>query len=154
VRGIKIKARADRIDQLPDGTLAIVDYKTGAPPSGTRVENGVALQLGLIGLIAAEGGVTGVSGLPHRFEYWSLSRRRDGSGFGWSDEPILAGRKKTGVVRAEFLDITRQYLHDALDRWILGSEPFTARLNPNLAGYSDYDQLMRLDEWVGRGVAP
>jgi ATP-dependent helicase/nuclease subunit B len=33
----------------------------------------------------------------------------------------------------------------------LGSEPFTARLNPDLAGYSDYDQLMRLDEWLGRG---
>jgi len=32
----------------------------------------------------------------------------------------------------------------------LGSEPFTARLNPNLPGYDDYDQLMRLDEWVGR----
>ena len=33
----------------------------------------------------------------------------------------------------------------------MGEEPFTARLNPDLPGYNDYDQLMRLDEWQGRG---
>ena len=149
VRGVRIKARADRIDRLPDGTLAIVDYKTGKPPSGRMVADGFALQLGLIGLIAADGGIGGVSGTPRTFEYWSLSRK--GDCFGWRDEPILEGRKRSGVPRDEFLAITRAYLHDALDRWILGSEPFTARLNPDLAGYSDYDQLMRLDEWLGRG---
>jgi len=31
----------------------------------------------------------------------------------------------------------------------LGAEPFTARLNPDIGGYNDYDQLMRLDEWLG-----
>ena len=41
-------------------------------------------------------------------------------------------------------------LREAIARWLLGSEPFTARLNPDLPGYSDYDQLMRLDEWQGR----
>ncbi len=30
--GVKLKGRADRIDRLADGSLAIVDYKTGAPP--------------------------------------------------------------------------------------------------------------------------
>ena len=152
VRGVRIKGRADRIDRLPDGTLAIVDYKTGSPPKARMVEEGFALQLGLIGLIAADGGIEGVSGQPSRFEYWSLSRRKDGPGFGWCDEPIRDGRKRSGVPRDEFLPITRDYLHDALDRWILGRDPFTARLNPNLAGYSDYDQLMRLDEWQGRDV--
>ncbi len=149
VRGVKIKARADRIDQLPDGTLAIVDYKTGKPPGGKMVADGFALQLGLIGLIVAAGGVAGVAGTPRGFEYWSLSRK--GDHFGWRDEPILEGRKRSGVPRDAFLDVTRRYLDEALDRWILGHEPFTARLNPDLAGYSDYDQLMRLDEWLGRG---
>jgi len=150
VRGVSIKGRADRIDRLPDGTLAIVDYKTGGPPKPKMVERGFALQLGLIGLIAAEGGIEDLIGLPNWFEYWSLARRRDGSGFGWMDEPILEGRKRSGVPRADFLPMTRNFLHDALDRWILGSEPFTARLNPNLPGYTDYDQVMRLDEWQGR----
>ena len=35
-------------------------------------------------------------------------------------------------------------------RWLTGSEPFTAKLNPAYAPYGDYDQLMRLEEWYGR----
>ena len=48
---------------------------------------------------------------------------------------------------------TQRYLLDAIDKWIKGDEPFTARLNPDLGGYNDYDQLMRLDEWQARGEA-
>jgi len=153
LRGVTIKARADRIDRLADGTLAIVDYKTGQPPSGAMVEEGFALQLGVIGLIAAGGGVEGVQGTPNAFEYWSLARKTGAETYGYCDEPVLGGRKKRGVPREEFLDRARAFLIDALDRWIVGEEPFTARLNPNLPGYSDYDQLMRLDEWFTRGDA-
>jgi ATP-dependent helicase/nuclease subunit B len=32
-----LTARADRLDRLADGTLAIVDYKTGRPPSNDEV---------------------------------------------------------------------------------------------------------------------
>ncbi|MFM7403703.1 MAG: PD-(D/E)XK nuclease family protein, partial [Erythrobacter sp.] len=45
-QGVKVKGRADRIDQLADGSLAIVDYKTGAPPPKKQVIAGYALQLG------------------------------------------------------------------------------------------------------------
>jgi len=150
-RGVRIHGRADRIDRLADGTLAVVDYKTGMPPSAARVEEGFALQLGLIGLIAQGDGFEGVSGEPTRFEYWSLScdkTRRDTNGFGFIDEPVLEGSRKRGLPRDAFLSETARYLDDALDRWILGTEPFTARLNPDLGGYNDYDQLMRLDEWL------
>ena len=46
---------------------------------------------------------------------------------------------------------TQRYLIDAIDRWLKGGEPFVARLNPDLGGYNDFDQLMRLDEWQARG---
>lgn len=152
VDGVRIHGRADRIDQLPDGTLAVVDYKTGTPPSARMVEEGFALQLGLVGLIAQGGGIKGVSGKPTRFEYWSLARNRERD-FGFMEEPVLEGRRKSGIPREEFLDRTRDYLEEAIARWIMGRDPFTARLNPDLPGYSDYDQLMRLDEWQGRGRA-
>ena len=42
--------------RLPTGGLAIVDYKTGKPPPAEAVEEGFALQLGLLGLIARAGG--------------------------------------------------------------------------------------------------
>ncbi len=62
--------------------------------------------------------------------------------------PILVEGKKKGIPPEDFLPKTRGFLDDALDRWILGRDPFTARLNPDLPVYSDYDQLMRLDEWL------
>jgi ATP-dependent helicase/nuclease subunit B len=148
VDGIRIHGRADRIDRLADGNLAIVDYKTGQPPSVRMVAEGFALQLGLIGLIARAGGFAEVAGEPDVFEYWSLSKSKDGE-FGWRDEPLKIGRRRTGLLREEFLDKSEDYLRDAIARWILGAEPFTARLNPDIGGYNDYDQLMRLDEWLG-----
>lgn len=150
VNGIRIHGRADRIDRLADGRLAVVDYKTGRPPSGRLVQAGFALQLGLIGMIAREGGFEGVSGEPSRFEYWSFTRKTGADSFGWRDEPVLEGRKKSGIPREDFLPETERYLRDAIDRFLLGSEPFVARLNMDVAGYNDYDQLMRLDEWMGR----
>lgn len=150
VDGIRIHGRADRIDRNADGTLAVVDYKTGAPPSGKQVQAGFALQLGLIGMIAGAGGFTGAEGEATRFEYWSMTRRRKGDpGFGWRDEPILEKPKRSGIPREDFLPETEKFLREAIARWLLGSEPFTARLNPDIAGYNDYDQLMRLDEWIG-----
>jgi ATP-dependent helicase/nuclease subunit B len=149
VDGIRIHGRADRIDRNPDGTLAVVDYKTGAPPSGKQVQAGFALQLGLIGMIAQAGGFEGIGGEATRFEYWSLSRARKGGGFGWRDEPILEKPKRSGIPREDFIPETEKFLREAIARWLLGSEPFTARLNPDIAGYNDYDQLMRLDEWIG-----
>ena len=50
----------------------------------------------------------------------------------------------------DFLPLARRLLRDAIAAYILGDEPFTARLAPDYPGYSDFDQLMRLDEWFGR----
>jgi len=149
--GVRVYGRADRIDRKADGKLVVVDYKTGKPPSGVQVEKGYALQLGTLGLIAAASGFAGVAGLPDGFEYWSLGKgAKSETGFGYISEPIADGRKK-GLPRAEFLTETRRMLIEAIDRWIKGDEPFEARLNPDFAGYNDYDQLMRLDEWQARG---
>ncbi|GEN98497.1 double-strand break repair protein AddB [Novosphingobium sediminis] len=153
IKGVKLHGRADRIDRLADGTLAVVDYKTGKPPSGKMVEEGYALQLGLIALIAERGGFEGLGGKVHGFEYWSLQKKSDV--FGYCEEPVPDGkRKKTGLPRETFVSETLRFLSEAIDKWILGDAPFTARPNPDLPGYTDYDQLMRLEEWQGRGTRP
>jgi ATP-dependent helicase/nuclease subunit B len=148
-KGLRLHGRADRIDRLPDGKLAIVDYKTGQPPSNWMVEEGFSLQLGLLGLIARHEGFEKANGEPDNFEYWSLAKNKQ-DGFGYVQEPILEGRRKRGIPRADFLPETERYLVEAIDKWILGNEPFTARLNPDIGGYNDYDQLMRLEEWISR----
>jgi ATP-dependent helicase/nuclease subunit B len=148
-RGVRIHGRADRIDRKADGSLVVVDYKTGGPPRPLQVKEGFALQLGLIAMIAQTGGFKGVEGKASGFEYWSLAKSRGGD-FGYSMEPVTDEEKKRDkmLMRQDFLPETERYLNDALDKWILGEEPFTARLNPELASYADYDQLMRLDEWI------
>ena len=140
--GIQVHGRVDRIDRLPDGGLAIVDYKTGKPPSKKAIEAGFALQLGLLGLIGRAGGFEGVNGDPEAFEYWSLVRDRDRFG-----KCVRADKDMDG---SDFLDLAYRTFADAAQKWLTGTEPFTAKLNPAYAPYGDYDQLMRLEEWYGR----
>ncbi len=150
-RGVTINGTADRIDQLADGSIAIVDYKTGTPPSTREVAAGFAMQLGTLGLMAVEGAFGDFSGEPTRFEYWSLGKSDTSeTGFGDIKTPLKIDTKKTGMDPATFLPEARRFLDDALSRWILGDEGFTARLNPAAKVYAEYDQLMRLDEWMGR----
>ena len=156
VKGIEIFGKADRIDLMEDGALGIVDYKTGGPPSGREVEAGYALQLGTIGLMAERGAFApkdgpALTGEARKFEYWSLAKSdRSETGFGCIATPLKEGAKRSGIAPGEFLPAAEDFLHDALDRWILGEEGFTARLNPDAKAYATYDQLMRLDEWMGR----
>jgi len=149
--GVRVHGRADRIDRLDDGTLGIVDYKTGAPPSAAKVAAGFALQLGLLGLIAREGNFEGLSGEASLFEYWSLAKKN--GEFGYVEVPMKVGRKVSGLLPEEFLPAHERFLAEAIRRFIKGSEPFTAKLNPDYPGYTDYDQLMRLDEWQMRAGA-
>ncbi|AKH41760.1 ATP-dependent helicase/nuclease subunit B [Altererythrobacter atlanticus] len=148
--GVRIHGRVDRIDRLANGSLAVVDYKTGSPPSAAEVAKGYRLQLGLTGLIVEAGGVENVQGDVTAFEYWSLAKQKGGDGFGYADIPLKVGKKSSGLDPEDFLPETRAFLHDAIAGWILGDRPFTARPNPDFPGYNDYDQLMRLDEWMGR----
>jgi ATP-dependent helicase/nuclease subunit B len=55
-RTFTLSARADRIEHLGNGHFAIVDYKTGAPPSGKQVRLGLSPQLTLEAAILREGG--------------------------------------------------------------------------------------------------
>jgi ATP-dependent helicase/nuclease subunit B len=141
VAGVRLIGRVDRIDRLPDGRLAILDYKTGKPPSRAQVDDGFALQLGLLGLILRSGGFTDLKGEPGAHEYWSLARKHSGP-FGHV-EPMDAGDA------AAFLARAHEVFADAVGKWLLGSEPFKAKLRPEYAR-DDYDQLMRLEEWAGR----
>jgi ATP-dependent helicase/nuclease subunit B len=142
IAGVVVNGKADRIDRFADGALAIVDYKTGKAPAQKAVDKGFALQLGLLGLIARAGGFPDVSGEPEAHEYWSLTKDRDKFG------KRVCPDKNMGA--ADFLAHAEAHFRDAAGKWLTGSEPFTAKLNPAYAPYGDYDQLMRLEEWYGR----
>ncbi|WP_233998490.1 PD-(D/E)XK nuclease family protein [Erythrobacter sp. YT30] len=150
---VKVMGRADRIDRMPDGSLAIVDYKTGSPPKLDQVKAGYALQLGLLGLIAQHGSFEGeegelLSGETTVFEYWSSAK--DKGEFGYIKTPVKTSSRSRGIDQTEFTPLHENKLAEAISRFIRGSDPFKARENPDYEGYSDYDQLMRLEEWAIR----
>ncbi|ATE63412.1 double-strand break repair protein AddB [Rhizorhabdus dicambivorans] len=149
VAGIRLKGTVDRIDRRGDGRIAIIDYKTGMPPSAAAVAEGYSMQLGLLGLIAERGGFDGVDGVPVDFEYWSLARNRE-NGFGYVSRPVGG---KDGIDPERFTALAAETLGRAVRKWLTGPAPFTAKLAPEYAPYGDYDQLMRLDEWYGRDMA-
>lgn len=148
IAGVDLEGRADRIDRLADGTLAIVDYKTGKPPSPTAVREGYSLQLGLLGLMAERGGFEGIAGRAGAFEYWSLAKAK--GTFGYRNSPVDTDGAKDKIVTDQFTGIAAAQFTDVAGRWLTGNEPFTAKLVPEYAPYGDYDQLMRLGEWYGR----
>ncbi|TMJ15776.1 MAG: double-strand break repair protein AddB, partial [Alphaproteobacteria bacterium] len=125
---ISLYGEADRIDRMESGALAIIDYKTGNPPSGKAVAEGYSMQLGLLGLIAERGGFEGIEGVPACFEYWSLARKA--GKLGYVATPI---GKKSGLDAADFTTLAARNLIAAAERWLTGVEPFTAKLHPEYA---------------------
>lgn len=146
--GVELTGTFDRVDRLEGGGLAIVDYKTGKPPSLAAVREGFSLQLGLLGLIAERGGFGDVTGRARAFEYWSLSRNRFG-GFGYVESPCDP-KRRDHLPADDFIDKAVEQFESAARMWLTGEEPFTAKLHPDFAPYAEYDQLMRRDEWYGR----
>ena len=149
IKGITVRGRVDRIDRTADGDLVIIDYKTGAPPSTKQINAGFALQLGLIGYMAQELAIKGVSGAATNFEYWSLAKNKD-KDFGYIAVPTSTRPADNKPDRADFVAFAVEQAEIAIGKWIMGTAPFTAKLHPEFALYGDYDQLMRLQEWNGR----
>jgi ATP-dependent helicase/nuclease subunit B len=152
IGGVLLRGKADRIDRAPDGSIVVVDYKTGKAPSTAQVKAGYALQLGLLGLLARRGGFdkiapdTGASG----FEYWSLGRNGDG-GFGRIVSPVDPSGARGRIPTAEFIDRVADQFREVTAAFLTGDAPFDARPHPDAPVFTDYDHLMRLDEWFGRG---
>ena len=59
-RTFTLRTRADRIEHLRDGSYAILDYKTGRPPTAPQVSSGLTPQLTLEGAILRAGQFEGI----------------------------------------------------------------------------------------------
>jgi ATP-dependent helicase/nuclease subunit B len=141
-----LSGRADRIDLLKDGTLAILDYKTGVPPGEKEVMSGLAPQLPLEAAMAAKGGFAegGVEAAPaSRLAYISLpGGEPPGKVQDLRKKPpeILAGEALAGLTRkiAEFDKETTPYLSRPHAKFI--------------SRYAEYDHLARVMEWARDGA--
>ena len=78
-----VTATADRLDIHDDGTLSIIDYKTGPAPTKTKVARRRATQLLIEAVIAQSGGFTFAEDDQLKgfrdLSYWQLSGSYEGS---------------------------------------------------------------------------
>lgn len=135
-----ITAVADRIDSRRDGGLVIIDYKTGAVPSGKEVDAGFAPQLPLEAAIASEGGFAGVAGAAIKsLEYWHL----DGGATGGKCQQAMK-KKPPETLADEALEGIRRLIAS----FDLAETAYEARPHASFAPkYSDYAHLARVKEW-------
>ena len=133
-----LSARADRIDRLKNGSLAIIDYKTGEPPKDEEIALGFAPQLTLEAAMAAKGAFPGIPAAPvSELAHWRLTGSGDGGRISdvKGDLPELARAAYDGLV--------------ALLAYYGGADAtYPASPDPHFAPrFDDYRHLARNAEW-------
>jgi ATP-dependent helicase/nuclease subunit B len=141
-RGFRLTGRADRIEIRPDGTLAILDYKTGTLPPAANAENGHASQLTLEAAMAAAGAFgPRARGPVSELAYWRLT----GGYIPGEAQVLLKGdrdllAKAAAEAEASLLRLIVAF--DDPDRAYL-SQPHPGRR----LRFPEYAQLARVAEW-------
>ncbi len=135
----RLTAKADRIDALRDGALALVDYKTGQPPGVREVAAGYAPQLPLEAAIARHGGFEGIAAAePAHLLYWRLKGGEDGG-----------EERDAGDDPSRLADEALAGLKALVAAFDDEATPYAARPHPERAPkYSDYLHLARVREWA------
>jgi len=138
-----ITAVADRLDRLVSGELVLIDYKTGALPQRTEIDNLVAVQLPLEGAIARDGCFDGyrdgtvLSGEAAVLEYWRLP----GGEPPGERKPIAEGDA------AALIDQVLARVRALIDSFDDPATPYRPVPDPRWRPrFSDYAHLERLDE--------
>jgi ATP-dependent helicase/nuclease subunit B len=141
-----LSARADRIERRKDGSYAILDYKTGQPPTTPQVLSGLAPQLTLEAAILRGGGFEGVPAGPVReLRYLRLK----GGEPAVEDKPVKFDKGATpDACAAEALE----KLAGVAARFLVEGEPYRSLVHPMWKRhYGDYDHLARVKEWAASG---
>lgn len=126
-----ITAIADRIDIRKDGTIHILDYKTGSLPTKADVESGISVQMIIEALIAYSGGFKNISGFPEELIYVKIA----------STAPYISTQtikmdKETLLMHKEGLIKTLSYYDEGGDYLV----NYSTKYSPT---YDDYKHLAR-----------
>ena len=137
-----LTVRADRIECLADGRYAILDYKTGAPPTDRQVRTGLSPQLTLEAAILRRGGFKEIPADASVAELLYV-RLRGGA---------TAGEQRSikfeGSSPDEQADHALAELSNVLQHFADPTKPYYSLLHPMWSThYGTYDHLARVQEW-------
>jgi len=133
--------RADRIEQRRDGTLAVLDYKTGTAPTARQVAS-LSPQLALEAAMAERGAFRDVPPLPvSEISYVELK----GGATGGEEKPI---RYKDRTIK-EVAETALEGLLSLLAAFEDPAQGYRSLAAPQWqGGFGDYDHLARVREWA------
>lgn len=142
-----VTAKADRIDRARSGNaLAVIDYKSGAPPGKRDMLAGASPQLPLEGVIAEAGGFEALAAGPvARFEIWNL---------GNPNAPVVP--PFPDVAARALMDEARAGMAALVKTFDDPEAPYLSNPDPDFENkFPEYNLLARYDEWrFGRGAKP
>jgi len=147
-----LSARADRIERRADGTFAILDYKTGQPPSGKQVRMGLSPQLTLEAAILCEGGFEGIDGGASIGELAYV--RLSGNTPPGEHKPLELKIRQNDTPQPpdEAAKHARQQLEALIRAFENEEEPYRSLNLPMWTNrYGTYDNLARIKEWSAAG---
>ncbi|EJW13655.1 ATP-dependent nuclease subunit B [Rhodovulum sp. PH10] len=146
-RVFRLVARADRIEKHRDGTVAILDFKTGIPPSSKQVRLGLSPQLTLEGAVLRRGGF---SDFPAGLSLAELAHVR-----------LKGGEPAGDFCAVAFEDVTADAAADKAFARLVGliarfedpETPYRSLVRSMWkTRYGTYDDLARVKEWsAGEG---
>lgn len=139
--GFTLIGRADRIESRGDGTLAVIDYKTGVAPTKAQVKSGHRPQLTLEAAMLLKGGFAGSwDGIVGELAYWKFG------GAGKAGEEIHPFKTAAEITEAAEAAIDR--LAQRVIDFDREETAYLARPHPELAARDNgYALLARAAEW-------
>jgi len=143
---LTLKGIADRIDLMPDGSCAIIDYKTGSGFSSAKMASGDTPQLPLEAMMLNDGAFAQAGLAPNKstsyLAYWSLTGGKDAGKI----TPLPSGRDKD---LDAIVDKTRNGLERLIEAFANPDTPYIclprAHATPR---FNDFEHLERIKEWA------
>ncbi len=138
-----LRGRADRLERLADGTVAILDYKTGKPPGEKDVEEGRSPQLPLEAAMVQQGAFGAeVTGPVGELAFWHIP-----GGYEPGQATALFARKAARL--AEVVHAAQESVRLLVAEFDDPLKPYLSQPAPGAAPrFSDYRRLARVAEWA------
>ena len=140
-----LAGRADRVDEMADGTLAIYDFKSGTPQTERTVFAGLTPQMTLEAAVAHAGGFPGIAAGASVGDLAWLSVGKVGRG-----EPYMSAVRRNETAD-DLAKRARAMLEALIAAFDAETTPYLSRARPMMANArygGDYDHLARVREWA------